>query len=121
MAGLALMAHQAIHPPGMEIVLPNPPSCFSCGEGNTIVVGFVDGIVQYGSFGSSSNSFQTQWKFQTKEVFEEWPSVTISRRFLQSQVTEAFHVSMWKREKGNVAFDEDTTRNQLPSVYAIPI
>ncbi|KAJ1346767.1 hypothetical protein KIN20_015573 [Parelaphostrongylus tenuis] len=50
----------------MEIVLPNPPSCFSCGEGNTIVVGFVDGIVQYGSFGSSSNSFQTQWKFQTK-------------------------------------------------------
>ncbi|VDM62911.1 unnamed protein product [Angiostrongylus costaricensis] len=36
----------------MEVMLPEPPSSFSCGLGNTIVVGYVDGIVQ--------------WKFQTK-------------------------------------------------------
>ncbi|KAE9420013.1 hypothetical protein Angca_005677 [Angiostrongylus cantonensis] len=50
----------------MEVVLPEPPSSFSCGLGNTIVVGYVDGIVQYGTYDLPSNSLQAQWKFQTK-------------------------------------------------------
>lgn len=49
----------------MEELFRSPPSCFTAGNGN-IVVGFVDGIVQYATYDLPKRQFKTQWKFKTK-------------------------------------------------------
>ncbi|KJH46473.1 HIT zinc finger [Dictyocaulus viviparus] len=50
----------------MEVDFLSPPSCVSRGVGEAVVVGFMDGIVQYATYDTSRNVFQTRWKFQTK-------------------------------------------------------
>ncbi|KAK6017056.1 hypothetical protein OSTOST_17457 [Ostertagia ostertagi] len=50
----------------MEEVFLSPPSCFTTDERNNIVVGFVDGIVQFANYDVSKKLFKTQWKFKTK-------------------------------------------------------
>ncbi|KAK6744236.1 hypothetical protein RB195_011128 [Necator americanus] len=50
----------------MEELFDCPPSCFSTGDNNSVVIGFMDGLVQMVKYDMAKKKLQTQWKFKTK-------------------------------------------------------